>query len=316
MPRYFILWSALLLYFLLPHPLPFPIAAKDHGFYADFLKWAKAHCYRQFQNKDLAELTLSYFLGGQRKLSPALKEAHRVLGLSHLFSPSGLHLSSVLFLFFPLGLMGKGSKKIQSFLKFSFLSAIFFLPKFYALKRMALFKLANISFAKLGINLSYFSIFLLIFFLDFTFGTFRYSPMGFLLSYLFLGVILSTQETPLIVRAWHLWLAQILVSIWLVQDYFLLSFFFNVVLTALFTLAYPILCLLLLASSNSTAVGLLEAMLKLYLELILKCAQWAKASPHLSPSLSLYVCVLIFLSLRRGWARTVYALAALYFYPN
>lgn len=56
---------------------------------------------REFKDRKLVSLTMSYFFGEVQKLDKEVKLHHRILGLSHLFTPSGIHLSSLLLLLFP-----------------------------------------------------------------------------------------------------------------------------------------------------------------------------------------------------------------------
>ena len=129
----------------------------------------------------------SYVLGDKRKLGRSLKWAHKVLTIQHLFTPSGLHLSSIFLLILPL--LKKLSPRIRWFISLTLFILPLFLPGFWAIKRICLLRILKLFFTRL----SWFSVFLIAFTLDFFWGTFDQSPLSFCFSFLFLGLIFSLE---------------------------------------------------------------------------------------------------------------------------
>lgn len=128
----------------------------------------------------LLELWESMLTGRVAPLDRWLRVEYKTLALAHVFTPSGFHLSALLW---PLLLLFR--KKKQKITLLSLIGAgLSFVPGQSALKRMTSIKLSQQFFGpKAG--------FLLALFLDILFGSFTDSPLGFTYSFLFLGIIYS-----------------------------------------------------------------------------------------------------------------------------
>lgn len=183
----------------------------------------------------LLKLWESILTGRVAPLDRWLRTEYKSLALSHVFTPSGFHLSAVLW---PLFLIFR--KKRHKLTLLSLLAVgLNFLPGLGALKRMGLIKLCQEVF---GIKSGFF----LALTLDILWGSFSDSPAGFTYSFLFLGIIYSgSQGLTLVV--WF-FLAQILIA--LIQEssvspvLLLASPLVNsclaLVLPVLFLLAFPL----------------------------------------------------------------------------
>jgi hypothetical protein len=122
----------------------------------------------------------SILTGRSAVLSSSTKTIYADLGLRHLFTPSGFHLSAVLRPF----LKFSSSAKLYLSLLAIIGIALFFLPGLGALKRMVLVKGAQrITSTKSG--------FVLALLLDVLWGSFQGSALSFSYSFLFLGIIYS-----------------------------------------------------------------------------------------------------------------------------
>ncbi|HXH30024.1 MAG TPA: hypothetical protein VNJ01_04360 [Bacteriovoracaceae bacterium] len=135
---------------------------------------------RPVHQRDLLELWESILTGRTAPVASWMKERYKLLGLNHLFSPSGFHLSAVLLPFM------KFIKSVK--LQLCFISLIgvglYFLPGLGALKRMVMVKGGQKVFGqKQG--------FILALLLDVLFGSFQDSALSFSYSFLFLGIIYS-----------------------------------------------------------------------------------------------------------------------------
>lgn len=129
---------------------------------------------------DLLELWESILTGRSAPVSKWIKSQYKSLGLNHLFTPSGFHLSATLLPFMKIC----RNSTSQIWLLIITGIAIFTLPGLGALKRMVLVKLGQkLTNQKLG--------FICALMLDVLFGSFMNSPLGFCYSFLFLGIIYS-----------------------------------------------------------------------------------------------------------------------------
>ena len=182
--------------------------------------------------------------GNARPLSRERKEKLKALGLAHIYTPSGLHLSLVLnpvFLFLKSNL-----------LRFILLGGLFalagvFLPGMLAVKRMIELKLFQTVGKSAGVENRY--TFLAVMFFDLIFGTYLHSPLSFCFSFLFLSLIYARMN--FLVAAWWYFIAQIVIAIFLEQSFFMTNIIWTPLLTILFSSLFPALIFFRLIPSLS-----------------------------------------------------------------
>ena len=183
------------------------------------------------EDKELLKLWESLLTGRSGPVARWMKERYKLLGLNHIFTPSGFHLSAVLW---PLKQFLKTSRS-QLTLYLLLGLCFFFLPGMSALKRMLTIKSSQKIFGfKLG--------FILAICFDITMGTFQDSPLGMTYSLMFLGLIYSGR-TGLVLAFW-IFLAQMMIAYF--QGSFIspLLIVLNPLLSLLFGMIMPILLLL------------------------------------------------------------------------
>jgi len=189
------------------------------------------------ENPDARGALRSYVLGDKRKLKRGLRWAHQALSLQHLFTPSGLHLSSIFLFIRPiLFIIRKFSTKGYWIFSLLLFLLPFLLPGFWAIKRICLLKISKLIFPKL----SWFKIFLITFLIDFNFGTFKYSPLSFCFSFLFLGLIFSLEGRPKIYLPLVLFTGQVLVAFFWSSLVNPMSLFLGQFLSFIFSFLFPI----------------------------------------------------------------------------
>lgn len=231
------------------------------------------------EDLDLLELWESILTGRSAPISRIMKEKYKQLGLNHIFTPSGFHLSAVLY---PFMKFIKSSQHQLVFL--GILSgALFFLPGFSALKRMVLIKINQKLFnQKAG--------FISALLLDMFFGTFQNSPLSFTYSFLFIGIIYSgLRGLGLIV--WFFF-AQMMIAYFQGNDISLLLLIFSPLLNLLFTLFMPVLFVLstpLWEWQISTGI--------FFLRVVQKIVDVCAGVSFLFPSLEVNIMVLMILLL-------------------
>lgn len=178
----------------------------------------------------LLRLWESILTGRAAPLSKITKEKYADLGLNHIFTPSGFHLSAILS---PLMKVIK-HRPAQLMLLLSLGILLFFLPGLMALKRMLMIKcfqhLSNLHWGFIGAMI-----------LDLLLGSFQGSALSFTYSFLFLGIIYSGAEgIGLII--WF-FIGQIIIAFFNGQDISPLLLIFSPILNLGFGIAMPILFL-------------------------------------------------------------------------
>lgn len=249
---------------------------------------------KYFDNPNLSSVLFSYTVGGQKGVSQSVINSHKNLYLIHLFTPSGLHLSSLFFFLTPL-LSFLKFKSFNYFFLASLLLTIppFFLDGFWAVKRVTFLRLLWLVFRKIPLKLSLFSIFILAFSLDFIFGTFKASPLSFTYSFLFLGMIFSSQKWPSIWLPLFLMLGQFIVCFYLQTPFFPVNFFLGFFLTSFFSLLFPIFFLSFCFPQISLIA---KFFLSIFLFLVKYSSAFLKNSPSFSISLDGLLLILLFIS--------------------
>lgn len=178
---------------------------------------------------ELLELWESMLTGRSAPVSRWIKDQYKSLGLNHLFTPSGFHLSAVMLPFMKL----IKNKTYHLWVLLLIAGGIFCMQGQGALKRMALIKLNQQLFGqKAG--------FIFALCLDILFGSFMESPLSFVYSFMFLGIIYSG-------NGWlFLWFffAQSLIAYFSGDLISPLIMFLSPLLNAAFALAMPLLFLL------------------------------------------------------------------------
>jgi hypothetical protein len=189
-------------------------------------------------------VVLSYVFGINTQISKTDRHIHQILNLKHLFSPSGLHISSILFIFLWMNRnKWKNAHYLWNSLILFFFSLSLYLPGYYPLKRTLGFHVLTIGneifLKKKNIKVSFFQIFLILMMTDFTFGTYRESPLSFTYSFLFWGIILSVKKFSH--RLFYLGLGQLLVCYFSLLPINPLSIMTNMFLSPIFSLLFPLI---------------------------------------------------------------------------
>jgi predicted membrane metal-binding protein len=189
-------------------------------------------------NKKSAQVFKALITGEKRHLSKSFKRKIKTLNLIHLFTPSGLHFSSILLFLLPISLYSKkGFKIVSVFLCFT----PFFFTGLYSMKRIALLRLVFMIKSKFKYlrDLDSFQVLLLVFSVDFIFGTYSHSPMSFACSLLFLGAIFSSEKYSTLEITSKFILAQVLMAIIFKTFWNPVGSLLGLLITSLFSLIFP-----------------------------------------------------------------------------
>lgn len=244
----------------------------------------------------------AFVLGDKSAVTRTQKNDLQRLGALHLLTPSGLHLSSfITLLSLILSVLNKEKWKIPTL--FALGIVLLTIPEFYSLKRTLIFYLFGYflySFKKMK-NKSIL-IFILVFTLDFFFGSFKNSPLSFTFSFLFLGTIIAFKDA----KKWHFFgsliLNQILVSYFFTQKFYLLGPLLGFILTSIFSIVFPI-GLISFPFDMFTNFGPSSFLFSQFLNLAHYFSLLAQEGPMVMISLFFVVCMLIGFSTQRlRWA--------------
>jgi competence protein ComEC len=229
---------------------------------------------KKYSDYKLAELAVSYITGDKRRLSLSIRRAHKRLGLYHLFTPSGIHLSAVIgMIFLFLKLLKLKSKKIRGGVLFLVCITPFFLPKMFSMKRISLMRSLFVITRRFKLLkwITPFQLFITSFIIDFFIGTYSSSPLSFSYSFLFLGIIMAVSEDKVTRLPFALLGGQVIIA-YFQQSY--LSFvgsFLGFGLTFIFTFFFPPLFILFWLELVSPLL-VSEYLVLIYWKLVLFCS--------------------------------------------
>lgn len=180
---------------------------------------------------ELLKLWESILTGRSAPLPRIMKERYETLGLNHIFTPSGFHLSAVLFPF--MKLIPKHNFQLIFLLMVG--AALFTLPGLMALKRMVLIKSSQ---KLMGIKIGFISGLLM----DIFFGSFQTGALSFTYSMLFLGIVYSGIEGISLI----LWffIGQVILAYFQGSDISLLILLFSPLINFSFAFLMPLLLIL------------------------------------------------------------------------
>lgn len=226
-----------LLAILKTHEVNTLIPFLHHEGYVKLENFSKARGQVNPEQQELLDLWESILTGKSGPLSKLTRKTYQDLGLKHVFTPSGFHLTAVLSPFLKLSSSAQFHLGLLSVLGL----LLYFVPGMGAMKRMILIKGSQrLTDTRSGL--------LIALFLDTLFGTFQSSPVSFSYSLLFLGIIYSGVRGPGLV--FWFFVGQLIISHFQMVLISPLLLLWSPVLNFMFTLAMPILFVLALPLWN------------------------------------------------------------------
>ncbi len=232
-----------------------------------------------WKDKKLAALVIKSLTGHEFKRLTTEKESLRKLGLLHILTPSGLHLS----------LFTKIFRYLPHWSHLNYLLLLFFLlPGLFSLKRMLLLKQFNKVF---NLKTSFFLMFLF----DLLRGSYAESPLSYSFSFLFLAIVISQPK-----KLWlHFFLANLIICFFLKNSISIVAIFLAPLFTFFFTLTFPFIVLTLL-SPLSFVVHLCYFVIQPYFGLLFYFTSFPIENIHVS--LLTIVCFLLYLIFKNKMA--------------
>jgi len=232
-------------------------------------------------------LSKAYTLGDLSSLSNRLKKAHYKLNLAHLFTPSGLHFHSLLFLLYflisPLRLWAPRYTKL-------FITLLGLIPLtfdgYFAIKRIIWLRLGLQIHRLSKYDFGTFNIFLFVFTLDILFGTFSHNPWSFFYSFIFLGTLFS--QARLNSMAFALFITQLFLAALNQTPFNPLSSFIGIIISSLFIILFPFFIFSLFLP--------LDNYIQIYERIILSASKFSSVGGDYFPGVIIILVILVFSS--------------------
>ncbi len=231
--------------FLLIWSQPFLVAGQSHHPSLPVILKNKGQSFKKtFKNPQNANVLWAFLTGDKSGISSKIKKDFNNLQVSFLFSPSGMHTAALLslILFLPRKLK---KKKTIYILQWPLLIMALFLP-YLAIVRISLLRILILvqRFFKKRIKIEI--LFFLTFFISFLLGHFRESPLGFTLSFLFMGTFIALRDYSKLITIIGLFSNQLVVCFFSGEETSFLSLFLNLPLIGLFSFLLPFFYLYLI----------------------------------------------------------------------
>jgi len=268
----------------------------------------KVYIRRNFESLQMGQLLLSYTTGDRIGLSKHVKDVHNQLYIMHLFTPSGIHLSSIYLVLLPLlALIKKRNRKFYHLI-LTFISLMpLFLSGFYSVKRVAMLR-AICSITKLAnLNVSLWWSFIGAFSLDLLFGALNKSPFSFIFSFLFLGAIISVSKASQTHFVIAIMGGQFLISFINNGSVNILGVLLGIFATSIFSILFPIIFFYYLFC-RYLPVYLAQWPLNLYFILLEKLSSLCNYLPAVHASIYILSCFVFFFAIPNKLAK--YSLVA------
>ena len=210
---------------------------------------------KNFHSKEIKELHKSLITGNKTGLPGNIKANLKKYGLLHLLTPSGLHLTSIIFLF-----------SFSKYLEIFVLVTLFCILNFYfnaydSMTRVIIFRLfykALKIYSPKGnlLLLSFFSTIII----SFLMGHYTNNPLSFLYSFVFWGTILTFRKNPILLII-LLHIVQILMASITQTQIHPLAIIINPILTLSVTTLYPLIFILSFIPSEPISEFIFEILL-------------------------------------------------------
>ncbi len=250
-----------------------------------------------FESRRIARIYNAISTGNKTGISYKISKRFKKMGIYHLFTPSGIHLSSLLLLLSPiLYLLRRKSRIYSFFIDLCILALVCTLQEMHSLKRIALLGLILRNAKFKGNRPSLFISFIATFFIAYIFGSYHQSPLSFIYSFLFLGVICASEGKPKYSIPIALFGAQLIVAYHQLSPIYWTNIILSPILTAIFSLMFP---LLFLGNFISFTWPFMESLLKGYLWLVKMAEHISVPFGTVSPSIYMIGMMLLLLTAQK-----------------
>ena len=250
---------------------------------------------RDVETYSTEALRHSFLCGKKKGLGKKRKDAYKRLNLLHLFTPSGLHLSSVSLLFNPLK---KYFPLIISLIQLGIFSFSLTAMGLNSIHRLAKLKMMGTVLSYFKIRIDYFYLFLMVFTYEFLLGNYKNSPLSFAYSFLFIGIVFTSFKRSYLDFSLALFAGQIMAAVVGIQKVNLLSFFVSFVITAFFGPLFFLIVLEVIFERIDFLISVNDFLISSFDQLILWISEFIKSSDH-HPGYGLFFVVIFFILKRK-----------------
>jgi len=194
-----------------------------------------------FQSPQNANVLWAFLTGEKAGITPRAQKSFNDLELGFLFSPSGIHLSALLALFFlgrKLKIPKSRHKKKFQYLQWILLLSAYFLP-YLAVKRIICLRFLMLLQRLFKKRIPIEALLVVTFLISFLFGHFAESPLGFILSFLYMGTFIGLRDQARPTILLGLFSTHLIICFFSGNEVSLISLVLNLPLIALFSFLLP-----------------------------------------------------------------------------
>ncbi|MBT7670598.1 MAG: hypothetical protein HN730_07950 [Bdellovibrionales bacterium] len=214
---------------------------------------------QSWQQQELVDLLAAYSSGYRRGLDRKSRRMHNRLYIAHLFTPSGIHLSALLWgvmllLQLTRHLFPKFDSKKRlaivmpimiSLIPFILLGGYYSIKRICALRLLTMIKVGSVQIVTPTIA------FFLVFLFDYLWGSYDLSPNSFAYSFIFLGSIVTMgRGRPKVAIPLALLGGQVVVALVTQVPLNPIAFGIGLIITAIFSAVFPLLLLIFWATPS------------------------------------------------------------------
>ncbi|MCO4792546.1 MAG: ComEC/Rec2 family competence protein [Bacteriovoracaceae bacterium] len=228
---YFLSFLLIVLAFEIRPKSSFKYVEKPH-----FIKKIQSFYIDKYEGDESSRLLSGLLTGNKSRLKHKTKRTFKVLGIYHLLTISGLHLTCFLF---PLYLARRKFKsRFLTFLIALISLSPLLLPGFNSLKRVGLLHFIHLVFPRVPKSI----LFILVFGIDILRGGYMESPLSFAFSFLFMSFFFLNKNkiVPIFLL---LIMGQALISSVMGDPFSIIGSFIGITLTTLFGFIFPFIIL-------------------------------------------------------------------------
>ncbi|MDD4975979.1 MAG: hypothetical protein PHY93_16600 [Bacteriovorax sp.] len=261
-----------------------------------------------FDHPQNANIAWAIMTGEKFGISPKAMQDFKDLELNFFFSPTGIHLAAILSLLFFL-IKKLKYKKTVNMIQWGILIWALFLP-FLAIKRIIFLRLLIMSQRLIKRKFYIEILFLITFGMAFLLGHFKESPLGYILSFLYIGTFISLSDKPKIILILGLFSSHLLIAFFSGNEVSLLSIILGLPIIALFSFFLPFVFLYFF-TFKLIHFNWIEAAIRLFILIV----HWGAKLTHGSfMSSTLFLILVIWILLLRKKKR--YLVIALLLHGN
>lgn len=278
-----------------------------------FLQNYKQQIKESFKRPENANVLFSFITGDKSGITPKTKKSFKKVNLTYILSPSGIHLTGLLFIltYFFKKIKIKWVKKLTHFFV---LSTFIFMPSSDSIRRLSFLRILFQANFLTKINLRFEYIFILTFITAYLLGDYQNSPIGFIYSFIFLGTFLSLKNYSKPILILGVFSTQLIIGLFLGEKVSLISIPVGMLASFIFSVLFPFL-ILFLATFWIVPINWAEPLIRIFIIFIHHAAKYLNGS-FTSSSLCLIAAVWVLMMMKHSSGKYAALALFIFFHTN